>query len=244
MAPWLATFLFEAVNVLLLAGVLGWFFFKPVRAGLEAERERHAKEETEAAEHRAQAEALAKEARAALEEGGRETERRRAEILAAAEQQAARAQEDASKTLDAERRALARELEASRQAQAAALAETVGRIGAASVRDLLQALDGPSLDLALVRGACQEVRTLPEAARRAATVESARPLDPEGRRLLQDALGAEFTERTVAELGAGVRVTTTAGQVDASALAIARRAARELAAAAGDEAGGGGGSGA
>ncbi|HEX7785400.1 MAG TPA: hypothetical protein VF653_04195 [Methylomirabilota bacterium] len=244
MPPWVATFLFETVNVLLLAGALGWLFFKPVRAGLEAERERRAKEESEAAEHRAQAEALAKEARAALEEGSRETERRRAGILAAAEQQAVRAREEASKALDGQRRAFARELEASREAQAAALAETIGRIAAASVRDLLQALDGPALDLALVRGACQEVRALPEAARRGAILESARPLDPEARQLLQDALGAELTERTVTELGAGVRITTATGQVDASALAIASHAARALAATAGDEAGGAGGSGA
>jgi F-type H+-transporting ATPase subunit b len=231
-APWLATFLFEAVNFLLLVGALGWLFFKPVRAALDAERDRRAKEEGEAAEQRAQAAALAKEARAVLEEGRRETERRRAEILAAAEQQAARIREEARQALEEQRRTFARELEASRQAQAGAVAETVGRIAAASVRHLLEALDGPSLDLALVRGACKEVRTLPEAARRAATVESARPLDSESRRLLEEALGAAFAERTVAELGAGIRITTAAGQVDASALALARRAARDLAAAA------------
>jgi hypothetical protein len=36
-------------------------------------------------------------------------------------------------------------------------------------------------------------------------------------------------ERAVPELGAGIRVTTRAGQVDASALALARRAAQEVA---------------
>lgn len=240
MAPWVATFLFETVNFLVLVGALGWLFFRPVRAVLDAEREGRAREQGEAAEQRAQAEALAKEARAALEEGSRETERRRAEILAAAEQQAARIREESRQALEEQRRTSARELEASRQAQAEALAGAVGRIAAASVRNLLEALDGPSLDRALVRGACEEIRVLPAAARRTATVESARPLDPESRKLLQEALGGGFTERTVGELGAGVRVSTAAGQVDASALALGRRAAHDLAAATGAEAGGGG----
>ena len=47
MAPWVANFLFEAVNFLLLAGALGWLFFRPVRTALDAERERRAKEEAE-----------------------------------------------------------------------------------------------------------------------------------------------------------------------------------------------------
>jgi len=242
-APWVVNFLFETVNFLLLVGALGWLFFKPVGAALDAERDRRAKEEGAAAEQRAQAEALGKEARAALEEGGRETERRRAEILAAAEQQAARIREDARQAIEGERRTFARELEAGRQAQASALAEAVGRIAAASVRHLLDALDGPSLDLALVRGACEQVRGLPQSARRAATVECARPLDPASRELLEAALGAGFSERTVAALGAGIRVTTTAGQVDASALAIGRLAARTLASAAADASDRGGGDG-
>jgi hypothetical protein len=59
-------------------------------------------------------------------------------------------------------------------------------------------------------------------------VESARPLDPEARRLLEQALGIRFEERLVATLGAGVRVTTASGQIDASAARIAREGAREL----------------
>jgi hypothetical protein len=37
-----------------------------------------------------------------------------------------------------------------------------------------------------------------------------------------------FDEHVVTELGAGVRVTTAIGQVDASALALARQAAHEV----------------
>jgi len=37
-APWVVNFLFETVNFLLLVGALGWLFFKPVGAALDAER--------------------------------------------------------------------------------------------------------------------------------------------------------------------------------------------------------------
>jgi len=228
--PWSATFLFEVVNFMVLAAALGWLFFKPVRAVLEADRDRRAKEEHETAERRAEAETLTKEARAALEGARREAEKSRVEIVTAAEREANRIREEAREAMEEQRRTFEREREASRQADAGALAGTVGRIAAASVRALLEALDGPALDLALVRGACEELHALPRGAGDGATVESARPLDSEARRLLRDALGADFAERTVTELGAGVRVTTVVGQVDGSALALGRRAAHEVAA--------------
>lgn len=231
MAPSVASFLFEAVNVVVLTAALGWFFFRPVRAALEAERDRHAEAERAVAELRTRVGTLATEARAAREEREGETERRCATILTAAEREAARIREEVRQAVEAERRTVERELAAGRQAQASALADAIGRIAAVSVRSLLERLNGPSLDLALVRGACEELGALPAAVRETAAVETARPLGPEARGALQDVLGTTFTERTVAELGAGVRVTTGAGQVDASAVALARRAARDIVAA-------------
>ena len=38
MSPTLTTFLFEAANFLVLAAVLGWLFFKPVRQALADHR--------------------------------------------------------------------------------------------------------------------------------------------------------------------------------------------------------------
>lgn len=235
MAPPVASFLFEVVNFVVLVAALGWLFFRPVRVALEADRDRLAEEQRAVAELRTQAETLARETRAAREEHEGETERRGAEILAVAEREAARIREEARQAVDAERRTVERELAAGRRAQASALADAIGRIAEASVRRLLESLGGPSLDLALVRGACEELRALPPAVREAATVEAARPLGAEARDALHDVLGTRFTERAVAELGAGVRVTTRAGQVDASALALARRAARDIAAAAAGE---------
>jgi len=229
-SPALANFLFEAANFLLLAAVLGWLLFKPVRRALDAERARHTQEEEEAKKLRSEAESLAKEARAARESSAKELDEHRREVLAAAQREASRLLEDARKTQLAERRALEQELKTLRDAEATALAETVGRIAAESVRRLLETLNGPSLDLALVRAACAELEALPSEARRSALVEGARPLEAEARRLLEDVLGEGFRERIVDELGAGVRVTTLAGEVDATALSLARRASQAVSA--------------
>ncbi|HSB20584.1 MAG TPA: hypothetical protein VLD85_11290 [Anaeromyxobacteraceae bacterium] len=233
MSPWVANFLFEAVNFLVLAAALGWLLFKPVRAAIEAERERRAREEAEGRKQRGEAEALMAKANHASEEALREIERQRADLASAAEKQSVQIREQARELREAERRSMEREMEASRLAQASALSGAVGRMAAESIRRLLKQLDGPSLDLALVRGACTELRALPAAARSSAVVEVARPLAPEGRRLLAEVLGGEFRERNAEELGAGVRVTTAAGQVDATALALAREAARALSESAG-----------
>ncbi|WP_404370017.1 hypothetical protein ACIHQR_08725 [Corallococcus coralloides] len=225
MSPSLANFLFETVNFLLLAVALGWLLFKPVRRALDAERERHARTEEEARRLREEAEVLARASHEARDAAGREGDARRRELLASARQEAARVVEAARVTQAADRQRLAQELSAWRESQAAELSETVGRITAESVRALLGALDGPSLDLALIRAARAELDSVPAEARGAALVECARPLDAEARALLAGVLGDGVKARVVGELGAGVRVTTPAGQVDATALSVARQAA-------------------
>jgi len=231
LSPALANFLFEAANFLLLAAVLGWVLFKPVRRALDEERERHAKQEEQLQRLRAEAESLTRDARALREAADHESAARREAILAAAQREAAKIVEEARQTQVAERRAIEQERVAARNAQATALAEMVGRIAGESVTRLLDVLQGPSLDLALVRAACTALSALPDSARGSAVVESARPLDGEARALLTAALGDGFDERTVAELVAGVRVTTSAGQVDSTVRSLARQAARAVTAA-------------
>lgn len=244
MSPTVANFLFEVVNFLLFAAAVGWVFFRPVRAALDAERDRHAAAEEDIRRRQAAATALSEETRAAHEAADRDIAEQRTTMLGAARTEAARVVEAARQAQAEERRAVAAELEADRRRQASELADVVGRIAADSVRRLLATLEGPALDLALVRAACREVAAHLPATAGAVTVESARPLDAESRQALAAALGAAFTERVVPELGAGVRLTSAAGQVDASAQALARQAARAVvalgapdAAAAVDEAG-------
>jgi F0F1-type ATP synthase membrane subunit b/b' len=227
-SPALANFLFEAVNFLLLAAALGWILFKPVRGALEREQQRQATHDDEQARLREEAESLRDEARTVRANAEHEAAARRDELLAAATREADRIVAMARRDAANEKRALETEL-ANRQAgEAAALTDTLARITADSVRRLLASLAGPDLDAALVRAACAEIEQLPSASRSGALVESARPLGTTSRESLEHVLGGAFEQRVVGELGAGVRITTTAGQIDATAASVARQAAAAI----------------
>jgi F0F1-type ATP synthase membrane subunit b/b' len=228
LSPALANFLFEAANFLVLAGALAWLLFKPMRNALQAEQERRAEEESKIAKARDEADALMTEARDAHNKLETELEEQRTAMLAEARKEIADLKEKARKEQFAETQANEKKQEAARRAQARQLATTLGRISAASVRDLLDTVSGPSLDLALVRAACGELSALPSGAKTSCIVESARPLEDAARSLLREAIGHDFEERIVAELGAGVRVTTTQGQIDGSATSLAQQAAQQI----------------
>jgi F0F1-type ATP synthase membrane subunit b/b' len=225
-SPTLANALFEVANFLLLAGLLGFFLFKPVRKALDAERERHEQTEREVKRLHEEAEALTKQAEGERARMTQRLETERRDLLQAAQKEAEQLLEQAKQSVQNERRALEDERAAARAADATALADLVGRVAGESVRALLDTAKGPSLDRALLSSALPALSSLPEAARKSALVESVAPLEPEVHRLLREALGDGFRQRVVPELGAGLRISTDAGQVDASALSIARTAAR------------------
>lgn len=229
MSPVLANFLFESLNFLLLAGALGYVLFKPVRRMLDQELKQRAQDEARQNQLRAEADAMNKKARQEQEALDQELATRRDAIIAAAHKEAEQKLEQARKDQTAEREHFLQELQATSDLQTRALADTVGRVAGASVLRLLQSIDGPDLDAALIRAACDEVRTLPEPARASARVDSARPLDAESRTVLEQVLGSGFVERVDDTLGAGVRIIMASGQVDATALSFARLAATEIA---------------
>lgn len=233
MSPELANFLFEVANFLLLAAVLGWVLFKPVRAALDREGAARTHEADESRKLREEAERLSKEARAIREGAEREAVEQRTKLLEAAQREAAELLESARQEQTRQREALRKELEVARAGQAAALADEVARLAAESVRRLLDQVSGPALDDALVRSACTELESMPESARHGGVVESAHALGDDAKARLHGVLGDGFSEQVVDELGAGVRVTTPGGQVDASAQGIAQEAARALGRAAG-----------
>jgi len=234
LTPSWATFLFEAANFLLLAALLGWIFFRPVRGALERRRAALAAEEHEAAEKRDAAErALADAAArrtelesslAALREHVREeAERERAKLLDAAREQAQR-----------ERETLKTELAALRRGQVSRIAGDAAAAAREIVVRLLERIDGPELEQALLRAARAELARLAAAGPVAPViVESARGLEPA---LLQDlarAAGvadAELSERRVPGLGGGMRILTARGVIDASASGLAAHAEHALAA--------------
>lgn len=230
-ATWV-TFLFEAANFLLLAALLGWIFFRPVRDALERRRATLESEEREAAEKRLEAERALAEAtarRSALEsslaslsEQAREqAERERSRLLDAAREQAQR-----------ERETLKTELAALRRGQAKQTARDAAAAAREVVVRLLERIDGPDLEQALMGAASRELANLAASGGVAPViVESAAPLDPtllEGLARAAGVAGRDLTARQVPDLGAGVRILTARGLIDASAAGLAAHAERAL----------------
>jgi F0F1-type ATP synthase membrane subunit b/b' len=225
------TFLFEAANFLVLAAVLGWIFFKPIRQALADRGARLIAEDQQADAKLADANRIQQdiiEARSGLQ---RELDDLRNEKLEAvrseADQIIADARATADRELEASRRQAARlsETEQARIAQAAvfAAAETVGR--------LLRQIASPELHTALLRSACQQLHALPQDRLKPVTVETAEPFGSEDRAVLDEALGpaaAGADVRTNTDLGVGVRVSTGQGLIDASAAGLSGFARQAL----------------
>jgi F-type H+-transporting ATPase subunit b len=230
--PSLTTFLFETANFIILAAALGWVFFRPVQDAIEQRRAALEKERRDAEAMRADAARRLAEAdarRRELETAGESIQaaaRTQAEHEAAAILAAARAQADEI------RGQLETELAALRRRHVHTLAQDAAAAARALVERLLSEIGGPDLDAALIRAACQRLLALPST-RNAGTVQvdAARPLTDAARTSLAEAIGAAtpVTERVLPELGAGVRVITGAGLIDASAAGLAAWAERELA---------------
>lgn len=234
-ASWV-TFVFEAANFLVLAALLGRLFFRPVRdalerrrAELEGEREaaRRVREEAEAALAEARAQRAELEASLeSLRQRGREQVGRERDALVA----------DARAQMQRERERLDQELALRRRSEASSLARDAVSVAREIVERILATIDGPGLEQALLAAACREL-----AAHRAQAgtgvlepvgVESARALDRDARAALAASVGLipEAIEwRDAPELLAGLRVSTTRGLVDASAVGLAAHAERRLA---------------
>jgi len=223
-SPAIATFLFESANFIVLATALGWLFFKPVRRALQTERERQLEATEEAKAKTLQAEQLLAEANEAKQRLNEQLEQQRKEELEQVRTQIAQQQAAAEKQQAARAAQADKELEAAHRARAKELATSVGQVAATAVRELLMQVSGPALDTALVRSACQQLSDGASSSTQA-LVEHAQPLSEEAQRLLRTALG-QYSARQVPELGAGVRIITDTGQVDATALSFARRAAQ------------------
>lgn len=232
MSPSWVTFLFEAANFVLLAALLGWLFFRPVREALERRREGLEAAERDAAAKRAEAERTLAEATARraefeaslaeLRERAREEgERERSRLLDAAREQAQR-----------ERAALATELAGLRRGQARRVKSDAAAAAREFVAQLLERIDGPELEQALRAAAGRELAKLAAAGPLAPViVESAAALEQRSLDSLARAAGvdgAELSVRCVPELGAGLRVLTARGLVDASAAGLAVHAERAL----------------
>lgn len=224
MSSELTNFLFEIGNFGLLVVGLAWLVLRPIRTALDAERERRDAVEAELATKRTEletAQSQLEEARHAFELDMNTT---RGARLAAAQSEAAAIVERAREQAEREREAALRDADVEAKARIDASRTAMGTIAGAAVRQLLETVDGPPLEEALVGAVCERIAEWGDAELGDIVVEAARPLSAEAVRRLSERLRREVSVRVVAELGAGVRITSAAGQIDATAAAFARLA--------------------
>jgi F0F1-type ATP synthase membrane subunit b/b' len=230
-SPTLTTFLFETANFLVLAAVLGWLFFKPVRQALA---DRQAKFESETR--------LAAKKLAEAEQAQQEINATRANLQAELNEQRARefasVKKQADELLDEARAIAKRESDISRRLAARmsdTQKETLAQVAAAAagntVGHLLEQIRGPELHAALVESACEQLRSLPKEEISPVKVESTQTLSTEQLSKLRDELGsaadgADF--RTIDGLGAGIRISTGKGLIDASVSGLSQFARQSL----------------
>lgn len=231
MSPTLATFLFEMINVLLLASLLGWVLFKPVRAALQARQDAERQRRDTLAAQEADIERQRLEIERQLRAFEAEIAEARQQQLAAAAAEAATIRRQAHEAAERERESVTRTLAQFERAHLERLSTAVATVTGESLARLLATVDGPELDESLARVACARLITLDGGTQGAVLVESAHPLDDVARATVTTALSsrAHSTEfRVVPDLGAGIRIVTAKGLIDASAQGIAREVERVL----------------
>lgn len=226
------TFLFEAANFLLLAVVLGWLFFRPIRDMLERRRSEFENERLAAADTRAEAKLQLEQARSRRTELEAALETLRERVQRAAETESERLIETARGQMQRERETLKGELASHRRAQARSLARDAALVAREIVVRLLGEIEGPDLERSLLRAACGELEKLRASGSLApVVVEAASPLDDDALHTLLEAAGigtSGTVHRSNPDLVAGLRVLTSRGLVDASVAGMAAQAERVL----------------
>jgi len=227
----LTTFIFEAVNFLILAGVLGWLLFNPVRRALADRRAAFEQNAKEAAKKLEEAERIRDEIGKKREQLDQELDRTREEIRAAAEQEAERIRSEARKAAEQEQEALKQKLATIEHAQMEAIANGIAATARQIVERFLDQLEGPDLELCLVRAACRELERMNGQDLGSVVVESTKPLEGSAKEMVDKALGnaaAQARFRVEPALGAGLRLTMDHGLIDASAAGLSAFAEQAL----------------
>jgi len=230
-SPTLTTFLYEAANFLVLAAVLGWLFFRPVRQAINDRREKLEAEAKQAAQDRAEAENARREIDAARDHLQEELGQLRARELETARRGADQIRADARLAAEQELELVRRQAAQMSQSQADDLAQAAAVAAAQTVGKLLEQIAGRDLQAALVESACEQLRALPPAGVAPVKVESQRPLSAGERAALEEALGSAATNadfRSVDGLVGGVRISTAKGLIDATVSGLARFARSSL----------------
>lgn len=231
MSKTLTTFLFEAVNFLIVAGVLTWLLFRPVRAAIAKRQETLARERQEAADKLAEADRARQEIEQRLAQLDDELREKRVTAQQDAKQEAEQIVADARAAAERERAALKRQLTYLEHARIERISKIVATAAGQAVGRLLQDVSGTDLDAALLKEACRRLQAFEGNSMAPVVVESARELSFEERDDLKSAVGpagdtAEF--RTSDGLHVGLRISTNRGLIDLSDAGLAEFAERVL----------------
>jgi F0F1-type ATP synthase membrane subunit b/b' len=231
-SPTLTTFLFEAANFLVLAGVLAWLFFRPVRDALERRRAQQQEQADEAAEKLAEAERMRAEIEHKYANLDRELEQRREQSATAAEQQSSQIVRDAREAARRESEVAMRRMTHLERSQREHLARVIAETTGVTIDHFLRQLGEGELDHVLTGAVCREIRSFDGNSLAPVRIESAHPLVQADRDALLAVLGAagESAEfHVIEDLGMGLRVSTNRGLVDASSAGLSTFAQHQLA---------------
>ncbi len=175
----------QAINVLILVWLLGRFFWRPVASMIEERRAAAQRILTDAEAKRGQATAALVEIDRVRDGFAQERET----ILAAAREVAGQARteilENAAKDAASLEAAAKAAIENERQAAEKAWAERASRLAIDIAGRLVARLDGPAVRAAFLDGLLENIRSLPDSARRAVAADSvaleaigATPIEP------------------------------------------------------------------
>jgi F-type H+-transporting ATPase subunit b len=231
MSATLVTFLFETSNFVVLALALTWLVFKPVRAMLASQRAKQDAQAAEAEHKLAEAERTRAEIAAAHQRLQEELAQVRSRELESARRDAEQITLEARAAVQRERDVLRREAAQLSEDEAGKLAQAAAAAAAATVAELLEQVGGPNLQSALIRMACEQLRSLRSQTLAPVKIESAAPLAPADRTAIQATLGESARQATFLvdeSIGAGIRISTGGGLIDGTAGGLAEFARQAL----------------
>lgn len=225
------TFAFEVANFVALAGLLGWFFFKPVREAIEAQQSETRRLEEQAKEKLAHAEQVDRDLNQQRQAVAQELEVMRNSARDSADQERDEILTKARAEADRERERIKRQAIQIQQTQARHLAHVIAQKTSSVISKLLLEIDGPELEPALIQAAIGQLGLLSSDSLAPVSVESARALDEVTKARIREALHLPqhmVTFHVFPDLVGGLRITTAQGLVDASVAGLARFAEQEL----------------
>ncbi len=233
MSPAITTFLFEAANFLVLAGVLTWLLFRPVRSAIEQRRDAIAREGQQAAERLAEADRMRAEIADRLAKLDEELRAQREASRQNAALESERILAETREAAERERAALKRQMAYLDHARMERLSNIIAAATGQAVGRLLQDIADSNLDKALLNEGRCRLESINGKAIAPVLIESARKLSDEERSSLQNAIkmpGQTIEFRVAEELKVGLRISTNQGLIDLSGAGLAEFAERRLAA--------------